>query len=252
VVAGLARSEEFLDPPYSGGRYDRWLDRGAVHSLLVRSATALAARRDPFGAWGSDLATGAPPGAPEASATALIAYALARGVNQGFLDRARTTPVVLKAFHTLVRLVDTDGDLHRIQPPAAGPGTELTASDDPDLNVSYGVGAFLMAAAEVSRLPAEALAGLETTEAVVVPRERFTHLDGRLVIPAGELGVAGPALAGAMAVGAISGQEICAAGYARDSGLVWVEDAGAGEVALFWAPPETSWPEFRILEERSR
>ena len=106
---------------------------------------------------------------------------LANGINEGWLDRSAYLPVVLKAFGLLQARVDASGDVSDIQPPGTGPDCAVTASNDPGVNVTYGVGAFLLAASEVSKLPGESLAGLEAAEGAPVgepplPRTWFVAL----------------------------------------------------------------------------
>lgn len=158
---GLARSAAFLDAPYGGGRYGEVVDRTGIREVLARLASALAARRSDDGGWPTDLAhpEACPPS--ETSATGLITYMLAKGVNEGWLDRAAFTPVVLKALSLLIDRLDAQGDLAGIQPPGTGPDCGVTASNDPAVDVSYGVGAFLLAVSEVVKLPDSDLATLE-------------------------------------------------------------------------------------------
>lgn len=158
---GLARSARYLDAPYGGGRYDEVVDRTGVREVLSRLASSLAARRSDDGGWPTDLVHPEACPAGETSATGLITYMLAKGVNEGWLDRATYTPVVLKAFSFLLGRLGAQGDLAGIQPPGTGPDCGVTASNDPEVDVSYGVGAFLLAVSEVLNLPDADLATLE-------------------------------------------------------------------------------------------
>jgi hypothetical protein len=160
VGFGLATAARFLDAPYSAGRYEVVLDRAAIRGFLARLAGSLAARRTSDGGWGTDLLRSGEQAA-ESSATGLITFVLARGVNEGWLDRQVYLPIVLKAQALLLSRVDAEGNITGIQPPGTGPDGAVTSSDDPAVNVTYGVGAFLLAAAEVSRLPAAELARME-------------------------------------------------------------------------------------------
>jgi len=167
---GLARSARYLDAPYGGGRYEEVVDRTGIREVLARLASALAARRSDDGGWPTDLAhPGACP-AGETSATGLITYMLAEGVNEGWLDRTAFTPVILKAFSLLRNRLDAQGDLAGIQPPGTGPDCVVTASQDPVVDVSYGVGAFLLVASEVLKLPDADLATLEDVASRPVDR----------------------------------------------------------------------------------
>lgn len=167
---GLARSAGYLDAPYGGGRYDEIVDRTGIREVLSRLASSLASRRSDDGGWPTDLAHPEACSASETSATGLITYMLAKGVNEGWLDRAAFTPVVLKAFSLLLSRLDAQGDLVGIQPPGAGPDCGVTASDDPAVDVSYGVGAFLLAVSEVLNLPDVDLATLEDVAALPIDR----------------------------------------------------------------------------------
>lgn len=158
---GLARAARFLDAPYGGGRYDEVLDRTGIREVLSRLAGALAARRSDDGGWPSDLARPGACSAAETSATGLVTTMLAQGVHEGWLDRDAFTPIVLRAFSVLLGRLDTAGDLSGIQPPGTGPDCAVTTSRDPAVDVSYGVGAFLLAVSEALRLPDEDLATLE-------------------------------------------------------------------------------------------
>jgi rhamnogalacturonyl hydrolase YesR len=83
--------------------------------------------------------------APETSATALITYALAYGINHGLLERAKFAPVMEKSWAALLSAVDEDGKLGWVQPIGADPRT-VTA----EMTAPYGVGAFLLAGSEVN------------------------------------------------------------------------------------------------------
>ncbi|HTS03504.1 MAG TPA: glycoside hydrolase family 88 protein [Thermoanaerobaculia bacterium] len=167
---GLARSARYLDAPYGGGRYDEVMDRIALREVLSRFAGALAARRRDDGGWPTDLLSPEACAASESSATGLITYMLAKGVNEGWLERAAYTPIVLKAFSLLLGRLDERGDLAGIQPPGTGPDCGVTASNDPSVDVSYGVGAFLLATSEILKLPDSDLAAIEAAAAQPVDR----------------------------------------------------------------------------------
>ncbi len=83
----------------------------------------------------------------ESSATGLICYGLAWGVNQRILDQGTYGPAVRKAWRALVECVTPEGRLTFVQPQGKGP-----KSFDPANTEAYGVGAFLLAGSEVCRL----------------------------------------------------------------------------------------------------
>jgi hypothetical protein len=158
---GLARAARYLDTPYGGGRFDLVPDRTALREVLARLAGSLAARRADDGGWPADLLRPEVCGVSETSATGLLTYALARGVNEGWLDRATFTPIVLKALSVVLARLDASGDVTGIQPPGTGPDCGTTTSNDPGVDVSYGVGALLLAASEALDLPDVDLAKLD-------------------------------------------------------------------------------------------
>ncbi|MFI5335910.1 MAG: glycoside hydrolase family 105 protein [Opitutales bacterium] len=86
---------------------------------------------------------------PESSGTGFFCYALAWGVNEGVLDRARYAPVVQKAWTALLSCVEQDGRLTHVQPVGFTPGTFDKNATEP-----YGVGAFLLAGREMVRFAA--------------------------------------------------------------------------------------------------
>ena len=87
-----------------------------------------------------------PGGPPETSGTAFFVYGLAWGVNAGLLDKGEYGPAVENGWAALDRAVQPDGHLGWVQ--QVGYAPDQVQPSDTQL---YGVGAFLMAASEVSR-----------------------------------------------------------------------------------------------------
>ncbi|MFP5226905.1 MAG: glycoside hydrolase family 88 protein, partial [Acidobacteriota bacterium] len=87
---------------------------------------------------------------PEVSGSALITFAMAWGVQHGVLERPRYTPVIAKAWRGLVGQIYADGRLGNIQQTGAAPARYLPSS-----SYTYGVGAFLLAGAQVEELAKE-------------------------------------------------------------------------------------------------
>ncbi|HKR66800.1 MAG TPA: glycoside hydrolase family 88 protein [Thermoanaerobaculia bacterium] len=156
ALVALARAAEALDAPYTGGRYDQVVSSAEMREMLRIAAQSLIARRTPDGGWSSYLAM--PDQCPEAetSGTALLTFFLARGVNEGWLDRATYAPIATRALALLLRRVDAQGVVYGIQPPDVGPGCGKIASDNA-INVNYGPGALLLAASEVLKFADEDL-----------------------------------------------------------------------------------------------
>jgi rhamnogalacturonyl hydrolase YesR len=139
VMGGLVRVLQFLPSDHPERPYFQ-------RQFLEMAETALKCRqRD--GLWHSSLLDPASYPQPESSGSGLFCYALAWGINQGLLDRARFQPAVLNAWDKLVGLVDSEGKLTHVQPVGADP-----RNFDPGLSQTYGVGSFLLAGSEVHRM----------------------------------------------------------------------------------------------------
>lgn len=143
VMAGLARTLEYLprsDPNY--GRYE---------TQLRQMAAAVAALQDPkSGLWHSDMLDAEDSPQPEVSGSALMTFALAWGVTHGVLDRATYVPRIARAWRGLTAQIYADGRLGNIQPIGAAPGHY-----PPSSSYNYGVGAFLLAGAQILDLLTE-------------------------------------------------------------------------------------------------
>ena len=155
-VLGLVRAAKYLDTPYGGTQYASVVDSAQIRTMLAQTAEALVAKRTPDGGWPSNLSQpfACPNPVAETSATGLITAFLGRGVNEGWLDRSTYEPVILRAFSVLMERVDQEGVVHGIQPPGTGPAfcsASTIGTNHPTINVNYGAGAILLAAAEVLR-----------------------------------------------------------------------------------------------------
>ncbi len=140
VMGGIARTLEYLPRDYpSRERYVAQLREMATAVLALQDARS--------GLWHSDLLDPTDYPQPETSGSALIAFALAWGVNRGVLDRATYMPVIAKAWRGLVEQIYADGRLGNIQQTGAAPAHYLPSS-----SYTYGVGAFLLAGAQVQEL----------------------------------------------------------------------------------------------------
>lgn len=121
--------------------------RSFYENLFKEFIPQLAALQGSDGFWHASLLDPESYPAPETSATALITCALAYGLNQSLLDKEKYTPVVEKAWISLASAVDCNGKLGWVQPVGADP-KKVTAN----MTATYGVGAFLLAGAEVYQL----------------------------------------------------------------------------------------------------
>lgn len=143
VMGALVRTLEYLPV---ANRY-----RASYEDMLRTMAKAVAARQRSDGLWNVNLANPDDYAGPEASGTALFIYAIAWGINHQILDREAFAPVVERGWRGLVTVaVRSDGELGYVQgvgeaPSSAQPVTLRSTAD-------YGVGAFLLAGAEVMKL----------------------------------------------------------------------------------------------------
>lgn len=154
---GLVRAQALLQP-YRGTRYERIASRASLRAVLTRFAAGLASARADDGLWTSDLRDRERFPQRETSASSLLVFFLARGVNEGWLDETVYAPVLARAFGALRVRVDGEGDVCGVQPAGTGPDGALACSDDEGTNARFGAGTFLLAAAEVARLPESVLA----------------------------------------------------------------------------------------------
>jgi len=84
----------------------------------------------------------------EASGSGFHLYAMAWGINNKILDRAKYLPIVKKSWIALNQLVHSDGKVGWTQPIGADPRRNFNA----DSWEVYGAGAFLLAGSEVVKL----------------------------------------------------------------------------------------------------
>ena len=110
-------------------------------------ADRLAAIQSKDGLWRSGLLDPDSYDLPEVSGSGFFTYAMAWGINQGILDRAKFLPVVTRAWTGLISHIYADGRLGSIQPIDGQPGVFK-----PSASYVYGVGSFLLAASEVDIL----------------------------------------------------------------------------------------------------
>jgi rhamnogalacturonyl hydrolase YesR len=139
VLAGLARVLDELpaDAP----------SRGRYVELFQAMAGRIAPLQHEDGLWRSSLLDPAAYPEPEVSSSAFFCYALAWGINRGLLPADTVQPAVLRAWSALAARVGPEGHLGYIQLPSARPGSATAQATAP-----YGVGAFLLAGAEVHQL----------------------------------------------------------------------------------------------------
>lgn len=119
--------------------------------MLQQMAAALADVQQPDGFWYPNLTDPADFGGPETSGTAFFVFGIAYGINAGLLDRATYEPIIARAWNGMVTTaVQSNGFLGYCQP-----GGDRPAPADADVTQDFGVGAFLMAGAELAELQAQ-------------------------------------------------------------------------------------------------
>ena len=143
VMGGLAR---ILDDVPPGDP-----QRGFYVQQLREMAERIAGLQDSDGLWHAGLLDPAAYPLPEVSGSALFVYAMAYGVNHGLLDAAKYRPVIARAWAGILRNVYADGRLGNIQQTGSEP-----AFYRPSSSFDYGVGGFMLAAAELKTLAAGA------------------------------------------------------------------------------------------------
>jgi rhamnogalacturonyl hydrolase YesR len=143
VFAGLAKVLNDLpkDDPY----------RAAYVARFKAMAGALKESQQPDGYWTRSILDPAHAPGPETSGTAFFTYGYLWGINNGVLDRQEYLPVVRKGWHYLTEVaLQPDGKIGFVQPigDRAIPGQVV----DKNSTADFGVGAFLLASAEMARL----------------------------------------------------------------------------------------------------
>lgn len=138
VAAGLANILKLLP---SDSEY-----RPFYENLFIELCSRLAKLQSKDGFWHASLLDPESYPSPETSATALITYALAYGINESLLNKDTYQPIMMKSWDVLISAVNKDGKLGWVQPIGADP-KKVTK----DMTAVYGVGAFLLAATEVKK-----------------------------------------------------------------------------------------------------
>ena len=122
-------------------------NRKFYEEFFIENCTRLAALQCADGYWHASLLDPESYPSPETSATGLITYALAYGINAGLLDKTKFLPVVIKGWQGMLKAVDPSGKLGYVQPIGADP-RKVTR----DMTEVYGVGAFLLAGCQIYQM----------------------------------------------------------------------------------------------------
>ncbi len=136
VMGGLARMMDNMPAGFP--------DRPKFEDQFKKMAYRVAGLQTADGTWHASLLDPDNYPAKETSGTGFYVYALTWGINNGLLPEKDFLPVIQKGWQALLDCVQEDGKLGFVQIPAAAPG-QATAND----TEVYGVGAFLLAGAEL-------------------------------------------------------------------------------------------------------
>jgi rhamnogalacturonyl hydrolase YesR len=114
--------------------------------LYKDMSVTIASLQHDTGLWSPSLLDKNPNPTPETSGSGFMTYGLAWGLNNGHLDETTYGPVVRKGWQALVNAVGDDGKLGWVQPVGSAPDSVFETDSH-----LYGVGAFLLAASEMSK-----------------------------------------------------------------------------------------------------
>ncbi|WDE95613.1 glycoside hydrolase family 88 protein [Lentisphaera profundi] len=142
VMGGLVRVLEVMPKDYP--------TRPQYIQLFKEMSAKISSIQQDDGFWRASLLdpTSFPGG--ETSGTGFFCYALAWGINNGYLDKRVYLPVVKRSINALMRSVDKNGKVGWVQ--AIGKDPKQVQAGDTEV---YGVGAFLLAGSEVYKVLGE-------------------------------------------------------------------------------------------------
>jgi unsaturated rhamnogalacturonyl hydrolase len=139
VMAGTVRVLQYL--PTEHQHHARFV---SLHQAMAERIVTL---QQEDGLWRPSLLDSAQAPYPETSSTGFFTYALAWGVNQGYLDREIYQPHIKAAWKGMVEAIHPDGMLGWVQPGGSEPD-EVTY----DNYQEFGTGAFLLAGSEIYKM----------------------------------------------------------------------------------------------------
>lgn len=139
VLAGIARTIHYMP--------DDFANRQKYIDLFSTMSKALLSLQLDDGSWPSSLLERNKDTHSETSATALLAYALAWGVNNNILNDEKYTTSIEKAWKSIVENIHPNGKVGYVQRVGYAPGS--ATKEDTQL---YGSGAVLLAASEIHQM----------------------------------------------------------------------------------------------------
>lgn len=143
VIGGIVRILEYL--PENDPQRARYIE------LFKTLAASIAKCQGSDGLWRPNLGDADEFAVPETSGTGFFCYAMAWGINHGFLDRDTYLPVVCKAWDGLVKSVSAEGKVQWGQPVGDRPRPVQE-----ELTHEYVTGTFLLAGSEMFKLAKKA------------------------------------------------------------------------------------------------
>lgn len=146
VIAALARVLDIV--PEDAPHREQY-----INDLQIMAEALLKVQRED-GFWNVSLHDETHFGGPELSGTAFFVYGMAYGVNNGFLDKEKYLSAIEKGWNAMVNeSLHENGFLGYVQSTGKEPkdGQPLSYDKIPDFE-DYGLGAFLLAGAEVYRM----------------------------------------------------------------------------------------------------
>jgi len=146
VLAAMARVLE-QNPPDKAQKKE-------FAKMLKNMSSALKKVQRTDGFWNASLHDPTHFGGPETSGTAFFVYGIAWGINNGYLNKGKYLPVVLKGWEALSQeAVHDNGFLGYVQGTGKEPASSQPVGRDVVPNFEdYGLGAFLLAGSEVYKL----------------------------------------------------------------------------------------------------
>lgn len=140
VMGGLVRVLDELPKNYSNRQF--------YLNIYREMAERIISLQQADGLWRASLLDPASYPGGEGSGSGFYCYALAWGINNGILDKAKYGPAVRKAWEGLNTLVSPEGRVGWVQPIGADPQKNFSAESWE----VYGAGAFLLAGSQVIKM----------------------------------------------------------------------------------------------------
>jgi unsaturated rhamnogalacturonyl hydrolase len=125
-------------------------------TIYKKMAAKLLSLQQPDGSWHASLLDPASYPNPEMSATSFFVFGLAWGVDNGYLEKEKYLPAVIKGWESMVSSVWPDGKVGFIQPIGADPKAVTR-----EMTEVYGVGGFLMAGTQIFKMIEKGIFDLE-------------------------------------------------------------------------------------------